>query len=170
MAKLIEPSKLAKNKAKLQGTVNTNELPRLASELAGQSEVTYSLNFDYDEHGLCVIAGQISVTLGLTCYRCLNSCQESLELNLKLTPIISLDKSKDIPDIYEPILMDEQGLDLLYALEEEILLGLPLVPKHLPNDPNCLQGTLLITDQVAEASLQMKSNPFKELKSLKESN
>jgi len=166
MLKIFEPAKLAKNKATLSGNVSTSELPRLLSEITDNTEISYVLKFDYDTHGRCFIEGQVSCTLLLTCYRCLQSCAEALELSFLLTPISSLSSKEDFPEIYEPIVMQDESLNLFNLIEEEILLSLPLVPKHLPGDLMCVKTDLFVEEGTGANFEKVRENPFKDLKDI----
>lgn len=166
MLKVVEPAKLAKSQAKLEGSLNTVDLPRVTLEIGAPTDITYNLHFYYDDNGRCVIHGQITCTVVLTCYRCLNACQECLSLDFKLAPINSLDDGESLPEIYEPVLMIDNTLDLIEVLEEEILLGLPLVPKHAPADVNCLKNNLFVEEMSVKSVNEVTRNPFKDLERL----
>jgi uncharacterized protein len=166
----FEPIKLAKTGGNLSGVVNTQDMPRIAAEIEGDnhSVITYELKFYYDAQGICVIDGQLDCLIYLKCYRCLQACPQTLKIRFLLSPLAKTAKVSLLPEAYEPIILeDDNTLNLLSMLEEEILLSIPLVPKHDINDKNCMKSAVIpIVLEPTVAEMPKVQNPFSGLKDL----
>ena len=75
------------------------------------------------------------------------------------------DQADDLPEIYEPIEFNEFGeIDLLGAVEDELILALPLVPMHSSEHCEVSEADMVFGELPDEAQ---KPNPFAVLASLK---
>ena len=75
--------------------------------------------------------GQVQVDVELDCQRCGEPFKQTLEWHFMYSPVANWDQADDLPEIYEPIEFNEFGeIDLLGAVEDELILALPLVPMH----------------------------------------
>lgn len=132
----INPQRLAENRAKIHGQVLVAELNRLNELLADNSGiVTVDLKFGKDEQKFIYITGILQTTLHLQCQRCLQIMEYSIETTVSLSPVANDAVNKDLPDQYEPLLLEEEQISLLALVEDELLLNLPMIPKH--EDINC---------------------------------
>jgi uncharacterized protein len=70
----------------------------------------------------------VAADLVLTCQRCLGpmECKLALESNL----VFAEEDAPELPGGYEAIGGDPRKLDLAALVEDELLLGLPLIPHH----------------------------------------
>ncbi len=53
-----------------------------------------------------------------------------IDISFLLSPVISEERAKNLPDQYEPVFMQNESIALYDMIEDEILLALPMVPKH----------------------------------------
>lgn len=131
----IEPLHLTDMGATLQGELAINALPRLAALLYDpQGQVAFSLKFGKDSQGLRSICGKIHTLLILECQRCLQPVTYNVDLDVKLSPMLTEKGINSLPDDYEPLLVTEEPILLADIIEDELLLNLPLVPKHEEGD------------------------------------
>ncbi len=133
MNKTIDPFRLADQAAELTGQVPLAQLPRLHDLLCHQSgDVHYQLQFGKDAEGCRTIHGQIEATLPLICQRCNQELAFALQIEFLLSPIISDKQATSLPASYEPLVTAGEPVTLQVMLEEEILLALPMIPMHDP--------------------------------------
>jgi len=76
----------------------------------------------------------------------------------------TLDDANALPEHYEPALAVENNLALREVIEDEIILNLPIIPRHEPED---CKVKLPLTDSGWEEH-EKGSNPFRVLESLKQ--
>ena len=66
----IDPLHLAKNKEHIEGFLSLDSLGRLEGVLLdNERQVQYSLSFDFDAAGICLIESKIGAKLSVKCQR-----------------------------------------------------------------------------------------------------
>jgi uncharacterized protein len=161
----IDSLDFARNGREISGEVQIAELPRLLDVLENpQGILSYTVQGGVDNLGshflhICVV-GQCQ----LRCQRCLNGLDYPLRLDTRLllrnqTSLDSLDDNVagGKEEEFDSILADTH-LNVLDLLEEEILLSLPIAPKH---ELGACQMT------VGENTHGEEKNPFAVLAKLK---
>ena len=117
----------------LEGVLPVSVLERLhdlVTEVTG--EVAYRLQGSLGARGESMLSLEVSGTLPLTCQRCLDSVLFSLEVDslLELVPE-GVDMSQDeLEDDTRDFLPVASELDIAALVEDEILLTLPVAPRH----------------------------------------
>lgn len=162
-----DPVKDAQRRIDLNGVYTANMLTRLAESVNKVlSDAQVSLSFFIDAQKLPVMKGHARVDVELTCQRCGESFIDTLECEFIYSPVRSVSKIDELPEIYEPIELNAFGeIDLLGIVEDELILTLPLVPKH--TSEHC---EVSIAEQVfgkLPEELAEKPNPFAVLANLK---
>lgn len=121
---------LTQHKTTMHGKVSIAELPHVAeSTLNGDGWVTFSLTFDLDHEGRMTVQGTLDATLPVECQRC---CQP-MELVLGASPrlvVVSEEEAEHLDGENEPLVLSSEPLQLGQLIEEEILLQIPLIPRH----------------------------------------
>ncbi len=131
LPKSIDPIHSAKQGITLSGFVTLNELPRLNAIHPQKKEPAHvELQFKVDAGGLKIVEGTIKTTVELPCERCNQITICPLELKFILSPVLSEYHLSKLPESYEPLMMEGEFVELAIVVEDEILLGLPMVPKH----------------------------------------
>ncbi len=105
-------------------------------------------------------------TVHLTCQRCLGAmeCPLDVERSFRFVVDEATAATLDI-DSDEDVLVESRSFDLCALIEDELLLALPLVPRHEGSCPQALQAP---ADPVAAAiELAAPDNPFAVLARLK---
>ncbi|HTJ92059.1 MAG TPA: DUF177 domain-containing protein [Pararobbsia sp.] len=169
------------------GEIALGDLPRIVNELA--DEVSESVRqsgaaVHWTAHGEQreVTGGKpelhlhvtLRTTLWLECQRCLSPYEQPLDVSASYLIVASEDEADEIPledDEQDPIVGSKQ-FDLYELIEEEILLSLPLVPKH-EVCPDVHES--LVTGQAGEIEVEhpepgeekRDDNPFAALAALK---
>lgn len=163
----VDPVKDAQRRLDYVGYYSHNQLVRLTESVDQVlSDVQVTLSFFIDPQHLVVMKGEATVDVALICQRCQKVINETLTTTFCYSPIASWDQADVLPEIYEPIEFNEFGeVDLIGAIEDELILALPLVPVHKPE--HC---EVSVAEQVfgeLPEELAKKPNPFAVLASLK---
>jgi len=164
----VDPVKDAQRRLDYQGYYAANQLSRLAESVSKVlSDAQVTLSFYIDPQKLVVMKGQVQVDVELDCQRCGEPFKQTLECHFMYSPVANWDQADDLPEIYEPIEFNEFGeIDLLGAVEDELILALPLVPMH--SSEHC---EVSVAEQVfgeLPEELAKKPNPFAVLANLKQ--
>ena len=164
----VDPVKDAQQRIDYDGYYTASQLVRL-SESTGKvlSDAQVTLSFYIDPQKLVVMKGQVQVDVELECQRCGEPFKQTLECHFMYSPVANWDQADDLPEIYEPIEFNEFGeIDLLGAVEDELILALPLVPMH--SSEHCeVSAHEQVFGELPE-ELAKKPNPFAVLANLKQ--
>lgn len=162
----IDPRRLADRGVTLQGKISADRLPRLLAAVnAVIDEVNVDLSFTRDEQGLPVLRGHYQARVEMICQRCLEGVTLPLDSQCEVGFVVSDEAAKQLPRHYEPVIVDDEKLNLLSLIEEELLLALPAVPMH-PLE-KCQHPDGFVPDEEAEEEAQERPNPFSVLAKLK---
>jgi uncharacterized protein len=161
----IDSLDFARNGQKISGKVPFVELPRLLDVLENKQEfLNYTVQGGVDKQGCCFLDVSVAGRCRMLCQRCLNGLDYPLQIDtrLLLRDQASLDAMDDNVALgeeeeFDSILADAQ-LDMLNLLEDEILLTLPIAPKHE-------LGACQVTD--GENDRRGEQNPFAILAKMK---
>ena len=166
----VDPLRLATRGDHLQGTIPLKQMKRLVSALSsGEGEVLVDVEFSVDINQVTIVAGKIQTDTKLICQRCMEEMEFPIALDFQLAFVKSEAEMERLPEGYEATLIDNTTMMLSDIIEDEILLALPPIPKHL--DESCS------SDSVAEGwgsqqnepdtEIVERDNPFDILASLK---
>ncbi len=163
----IEPFKFAELGKLIDGIFATAYFDRLCQELySDKGEIACKINgLKNHETGLKMLQLEVSGQVELVCQGCTEPFMHQLEHAAILYPCYTEEQMKQMPDDGEPVLADENGLDIKSAVEDELILSLPLIPLYGECEELAAYevGELPeLTDEEAE-----KENPFAALKDFK---
>jgi uncharacterized protein len=167
LPKDIDPFRLAQNGLRLEGTLPVSTMKRLSGSLSdSESEVNVKMNFDVDETGLPYMYGKFSSKLSMICERCMTPMSVDVDVECHLAILKNERKVEGLAELYEPWIVENNDPILLSSIvEDELILGLPLVPRHkhacLPKEA-WYRG-----DDIDEGEKEKKVSPFEVLASLK---
>lgn len=127
----VDAIRLADDRTRLQGELPLSRMTRLRTacpDQCGQARV--DLYFERGgERGLRRIHGTVAATVRVTCQRCL----QPLTLDLRAQPSLIVVKSEERPDLAEDdseVLVADAPISLSDIVEDELLLAMPMIPKH----------------------------------------
>ena len=165
LPKKIEPFKSAVKRSDYQGVYGSGDMVRLSEAVdAVLSDIAIEMRFDIDAQGLTYFTGHLRTKVSLICQRCNHPFAHGLDIDFCFCPVISADETDEIPARYEPVEVDEYGeVNLLNVFEDEVILALPIVPMHLPEDCLVDPAALCFGDDKQDE----KNNPFSALKKFK---
>ncbi|AAK03995.1 TPA: 23S rRNA accumulation protein YceD [Pasteurella multocida] len=164
----VDPVKDAQRRLDYDGYYAINQLTRLNESVSKVlSDAQVRLSFFIDPQKLVVMKGQASVEVELICQRCEKPFVQMIDCTFCYSPVANLDQADVLPEIYEPIEFNAFGeIDLVGAIEDELILSLPIVPMH--SSEHC---EVSVAEQVfgeLPEALAKKPNPFAVLASLKQ--
>lgn len=129
----VDGLEFARGAKTLAGSFEIADLGRLHDRLASTAgQLRYELVGYLDEKGRPSLRLRVYGNLELVCQRCLKGASWPVDLASSLLLVTSQaeleaeDEDPDAPDR----LPAEKAMDVLALVEEEVLLGLPIAPKH----------------------------------------
>ena len=155
----IDSLDFARNSRRISGKVPVADLPRLQDVLdSPQGIMDYTVQGSVDNQGNPLLDVGITGNCRLRCQRCLDGLDYTVRLDscLMLRDQGSLDALDDDEEEFDSILADAH-LDVLDLLEEEILLSLPIAPRHESGICQAANGGNMLKEE----------NPFAVLAKLK---
>lgn len=134
----IDPWKAADGRRTFQGSMPIRRMKRLAGLLeAGENdaaldslEAQFRMSFGRDRQGLVVIDLETRAVLPLLCQRSLEPYGEKVDRRSRLVVISHLSEAEEVPEAYDPVLVEDGRLALLDVVEDELLLAVPQVPRN----------------------------------------
>ena len=172
----IEPFKWAEQGFVWSGQLPLANFPRIAHEAVGSIDnqwvqVDCKLSMDA-YHRIVWLTAHLSTTINLQCQRCLDAVEEMIESDVKVAILNDeahvdfLDEDADFIVLGEDLgtkkgdFETSASVDLIYILEDELLLSMPGSPKH----DACELKHRPVVQSVKE---EKRDNPFEILAGLK---
>ena len=151
--------KFAKKNLSVTDEFNIVDLPRIngiASNNSDKINVNYSFYLENDTTPC--LDGGISLNIYLTCQRCLEALPFSLDFNFSLAFVKNENQAEELSEHLEIYLFEDEKLSLIDLISDEILLSIPMVPKH---NLDCLSSFKEHNNYE-----QVKESPFAILKNI----
>jgi uncharacterized protein len=160
---LVNAVELAGRAATLERSLVRDQLPRLLE--AGALEGTRAdakLAFGRFE-GRTTVELSVEGSVVLPCQRCLRPCESPVSETALL--MVVADELEDVPGGYDPVVGDAERLSVTDVIEEQLLLGMPLVPLH-EDEADC--GETAAADDIVEpgSAVADTQRPFANLRDL----
>jgi uncharacterized protein len=161
----VNAIELAGRSARLERELGLTQMPRLVE--AGALDGTRAravLDFGRFE-GRPTVELRVEGTVLLTCQRCLRPCECRIDDAARLMIVANGDE--DAPGGFEAAPGDAERLSLAELIEEQVLLGMPLVPMH-EDEAEC--GVAAAPGAVVEvvSTAEETQRPFANLRELLE--
>ncbi len=162
----IDPIRFAETGRELQGRVSFSEMERLSAMLMeSDGEAQVELSFGVDHEGIRFMQGRITADVVIQCQRCLGPLSLSISAELMLG-VVSERDPRELPSYYEPLPVGHEPIFLRDIIEDELILSLPIVPKHAEGQcPNELRAEA--GDDEKDSGGVAEGNPFAALAGLK---
>lgn len=167
----LDVAALAAEASELSGAWPTADLPRLSdSQTAPQDGLAAAVTWLARGELRKVTGSEPEIWLHLradarvwlTCQRCLQPFEQALSIDTAVRFVRDEAEAEALDaEVEEDVLALPRSLDLRGLVEDELLLALPLVPRHA----RCPQPLPLPSD--SQASDEPRVNPFAVLQSLK---
>ena len=138
---LLNPWKAADGRRTFEGTMPLARMQRLLPLLARPAEAAgepgpgwvdarFRADFAHDAQGYVTIELWVEADLPLVCQRSLRPYLEPVRRHSLLAVVESLAEQERLPDHYDPVLVEHGRLALVELVEDELLLGVPQVPRN----------------------------------------
>ncbi len=127
----INPWSAAEGRRIYQGTLPLKRLGRLAELLADvDGEAHFRAAFHLDGEQRPVISLEVRAELALECQASLETYRQPVARKTLLGVVASEQEIDALPDHYEPVAAVNGRLALADLVEDELLLGMPQVPRR----------------------------------------
>jgi uncharacterized protein len=160
------------------GFLPISDMPRLAEEA---SAINPGDGFDWQmethfedlpgSESRQILELDLKGRLQLVCQRCLQDCTVDLDEKRRFVLLATEAEADDYPmeDEEQEPLVASQHFNLLETIEDEVLLSLPLIPKHPEGfcEPHASVFGVGDEDEVVDEVVDERENPFNILKNMK---
>ncbi len=161
----LDPFKQIGAGIEIRGKLALAELARLEGLLANlDGEVEVQLSFFRDEQNIAVISGSVKSAVNLGCQRCLAIDAFWVDSQFRFALLRNESQIDNLPESYEPMILDKPELNVHAMIEEELILALPIVHFH---SESCKKGFDKTSFGDVEQLESSKPNPFAVLEKLK---
>ena len=161
----VDPRKLADRGITLTGELLLADFSRvceLLTDTAGLVRVAFE--FSRDEQKVAVMQLKLESEVRMICQRCLDEAVIPVSGEFLYAVVTPGTDALHMPKGYDVLEVGEEPLDLLALIEDELLLTLPIVPMHPPEE--CQQPAGLLESETSKNAVK-RSNPFSVLAQLK---
>lgn len=160
----IDAQKWADREAVIDAIYPLSDFVRLCEGAASnEGEVRVNVRIHRDAQGLFVVDGEMATRMALVCQRCLEPVMTDVDAAVQLWLLRDESKADALPDDADFLVLDEEGrIAFADALEDELILALPLVAAHEDCEAYQLQ-----VGEIAEVETPKRENPFQVLAGLK---
>jgi uncharacterized protein len=156
----------ARRDVSLAGRLAVAQLSRLTPNLAReQGEAVVELRIHLGADRRVLVEGTIEAELQLLCQRCMRPMTFSVRAHPHLAWVKSEDAAAELAADYDPLLAPEGRVELAELVTDELLLALPLVPRH-EDSAGCGKTARAARPKRATPTEDVKK-PFAALASLK---
>ena len=171
-ARRLDVKRFAQEAGELESAEPLGSYPRLVEETAGRgldTPVTWSVRGEMLDpshvHPQVWLHLKAATRLALVCQRCLNpvDVDVSLERSFRFVPDEAMAAAQD-DESEEDVLAESRSFDLQQLVEDELLMDMPLAPRH-EQCPESLPASA--GDEEFEQAQEERANPFAVLGRLK---
>lgn len=129
----VNPIRAAEGGLSISGQLAFTRMKRLL-EVAGNPEgvAEVALDFAIDGQGIPYVRGQVRADVVLVCQRCLEPMTLHVDTQVCVGIVASEEEAARLPEQYDPLIARGEQLLIAEAVEDEILLALPPIPRHDP--------------------------------------
>lgn len=162
----FDPVLFAKQGRALSGEIPVSEMSRVAS-VANDDALEVKMSFTTSSLQFPMVKGTIAGSIVQTCQRCLGEASLDVDHQFELLLINPESLSLATKEGHEIFEYEGQFIDTIVLIEDEIILTLPIVPKHEDVDEcDPTARKWLYAAEHVELE-QERRNPFASLKDLK---
>lgn len=159
----VDARKVFVNETSVQGTIEVEKLERVAAcTVDREGQIRAHFTFSLDRAGRRRIKGLAQSRLMLTCQRCLEPVAADLREEIDLVLVEDEESAQRLDKEFEPWVSEDYRIILADLLDEQLLLGMPIVVYH-KHGPCSEKTRYQIEGQDAEAKTQdptRQNNPF----------
>jgi uncharacterized protein len=161
----VDPFRFADNAIRLHGVLQVKDMQRLCGSLhSTEGEVEVNVRFGVDEQGMRYMRGQYTTQLVLQCQRCMEPYAHEMTGEIMSGFVHTEEEADQLPEGYDPQVIKDGILSISEVFEDELIIGLPVVPMHPLKDCKVTLPLVLKSEQVSELE---RDNPFKVIELLR---
>lgn len=130
LPRLVSVRKSVQKQARFEGVLPLSSMDVLMSAVEGCQSASASVSFSRSESGAIQLQVMASAEVDMTCQRCLRISRHSLSSDSLLSVVRHDEEARQRLADIEPLVLDEDELDLHDLVIQELSLVLPIVPMH----------------------------------------
>lgn len=162
----VQYRKLARDRTRLSGEVAIGHLSRFSDCLASdEGQVRIVLKFVKGKGATTRVVGDASTDVVVTCQYCLEEMTVPVEASINLLIVDSTEALLSLPQGQDGLVCESESLELVDVFEDELIVSLPMVPKHTGG--KCLELEGQWADQADEEQPSDTHRPFEGLEAMK---
>jgi uncharacterized protein len=143
---LIDLEAFGVRQAVLSDEIELRQLGRLTDLLnSADGSVKASLRFRQRRNGWIGLALEYEASVELLCQRCLEPVTQQIADKVDIALIESESMEALVPEGFEPVVLNDARLLPAQLIEDELIISIPLVPKHARVD-DCGSLARLLTE------------------------
>ncbi|MCM1512567.1 MAG: YceD family protein [Oxalobacter formigenes] len=133
---LDDPAGFCREGRQLEGVAKIAELERLSTVCADVSgELRWRVAGGFHSSGYPLLELTVAGSVNLICQRCLEAFPLTLDARTAIVLAGNEEEADEVEDGLDPedpteVIVREKGMDVLVLVEDEVLLTLPLSPRH----------------------------------------
>ncbi len=158
----------ARQNGHYSGAISIARMPRFAEYLASrEGQVDVDIRLGTDEHNQAFLQGTANARVQVLCQRCMQPMWHDMQASFRLLLLDSEYQLEGLQDDVDAIVLNEVPTSLYNIVEDELILGITLVPMH--DEAQCDAASYMHDEhQSREPALdEDKVSPFTVLKDLK---
>ena len=158
----VRASAVVAQATRFHGELPVGSLPRLLAVLP-HPEILLRVELQgASPRGQAQLKGRVTGELPMQCLRCDRAFEWALEVQLDLRLVTDEDEERRLLQDADPYWVQDDQLPLHELIEDEVLLGLPMLPRCPACETSVQQAPPQVLGQVQK--IQLKENPFAALK------
>lgn len=166
-SKARELAKLAEMRAQFEFEIPLGDLPGIPKEFSSaEGPVRTTMRFGR-EQGLAVVHITLGAVLTPVCQRCLGAMRLPIAADSRLALVASEAQAAEVPEEFETFLAADGQCQLAALAAEELLLSLPIAPRHGAAE-NCGTSAAVAAEPAVETRAEETQRPFADLRALLE--
>jgi len=143
---------LAARQARFCGEFTVKEMHRLAAHLRSEhGSATAEFEFSLQVPGCVRLDIKIESRVGAICQRCLEPFELEISERVEFGVVVDEGSIGVLPEGIEPLVLDGDRLIPLQLVEDELIMAVPMVPKH-PSERCALDTAALPEGVFADGS------------------
>ncbi len=127
----VDFRKLAERRASLNGSVPIESFSRLRSLLLSYSgDINIELSFEPGKGSTPRVTGQCRGRVVMECQNCLEAVEVAVEVDIDSVIVVSVEQLLALEQEDDGIVCKGAMLPLVDIIEDDLLVSLPMVPRH----------------------------------------
>ncbi len=132
---LLDHRKLANQQGIVSGAFPVQQLDRFCEVLADpDGDVSLDLVFSKGERDRTCVTGRLQASVSLICQTCLQPMKQALSCELTVVIVAREEDLESLEGDQDGILHPEKLIPVAALIEDELMLAVPMIPRHDKDD------------------------------------